>query len=193
MLTRLLTSFARRVPVFVTVEDLGRPRRWNVDEILARVENKVDPLESSSPDHWDKQGLYAWYVDAHGQDVLRKAGLYVRRDGLAYVGMTTKQNFKKRLKQQVDRKPRQETERPAGSADLRSRRAIQQRWRGGTPAPLHGGHDAGSVRLRGARSPRGARHHRGGGAMSQPERRPRQLTESQAAHRVDGARQDDAR
>lgn len=107
MLTGLLTSFARRVPVLVTVEDLGRPRRWNVDEILASVENKVshlESLESSSPAHLDKRGLYAWYVDAHGQDVLREAGLYVRCDGLAYVGMTTKQNFKRRLEQHIDRK-----------------------------------------------------------------------------------------
>ena len=86
MLTRLLNRLLDRYPETVTVEALSRPRRWNVDEILARVENKVsriESLESSSPDHLDKRGLYAWYADAHGADVLREAGLYVRRDGLA--------------------------------------------------------------------------------------------------------------
>lgn len=59
-------------------------------------------MKSSSPDHLDKRGLYAWYADAHGQDVLREAGLYVRRDGLAYVGMT-QASFAKRLRQHIDR------------------------------------------------------------------------------------------
>ena len=78
MLTRLLTRLLDGCPEIVTVEALGQPRRWNVES-----------LKSSSPDHLDKRGLYAWYADAHGQEVLREAGLYVRRDGLAYVGMTT--------------------------------------------------------------------------------------------------------
>lgn len=89
MLTRLLTRLARQVPVFVTVEALGRSRRWSVESV-----------KSSSADHLNKEGLYAWYADAHGQDVLREAGLYVRHDGLAYVGMTGK--FARRLEEHID-------------------------------------------------------------------------------------------
>ena len=91
MLTRLLNRLLDGCPETVTVEALGPPRRWNVES-----------LKSSSADHLDKRGIYAWYADAHGQDVLRKAGLYVRRDGLAYVGMT-EVSFAKRLKQHIDR------------------------------------------------------------------------------------------
>ena len=91
MLTKLLNRLLNGCPETVTVEALGRPRRWNVES-----------LESSSPDHLGKRGLYAWYADARGQEMLREAGLYVRRDGLAYVGMTAV-SFAKRLKQHIDR------------------------------------------------------------------------------------------
>ena len=35
-----------------------------------------------------QRGIYAWYADAGGQDILRQADLCVRRDGLVYVGST---------------------------------------------------------------------------------------------------------
>ena len=113
MLTWLLTRLFDGCPEIVTVEALSRPRRWNVES-----------LKSSSPDHLDKQGLYAWYADAHGQEVLREAGLYVRRDGLAYVGMTTV-SFAVRLRQQI---------RARKLEDLRDLRGVLTCVHGGSPS-----------------------------------------------------------
>ncbi len=114
MLTWLLTRLLDGYPEIVTVEALRRPRRWNVES-----------LKSSSPDHLDKRGLYAWYADAHGQRVLREAGLYVRRDGLAYVGMTTKQSFARRLEQHI---------RARKLEDLRDLRGVLTCVHGGSPS-----------------------------------------------------------
>ena len=113
MLTKLLTRLLDGCPEIVTVEALGQPRRWNVES-----------LKSSSPDHLDKRGLYAWYADAHGQEVLREAGLYVRRDGLAYVGMTTV-SFAVRLRQQI---------RARKLEDLRDLRGVLTCVHGGSPS-----------------------------------------------------------
>ena len=113
MLTRLLNRFLDGWPEFVAVESLGRPRRWDVES-----------LRSSSPDHLDKRGLYAWYADAQAREVLCEAGLYVRRDGLAYVGMT-KRCFARRLEEHID---------PNRARKLKDLRGILTCVHGGSPS-----------------------------------------------------------
>ena len=47
-----------------------------------------------------QRGIYAWYADAKGREVLRQAKLDVRDDGLVYIGMTTR-SFRKRTRGHV--------------------------------------------------------------------------------------------
>ena len=81
-------------------------------------------MRSSSPDHLDKRGLYAWYADAQAREVLREAGLYVRCDGLAYVGMT-KRCFARRLEEHID---------PNRARKLKDLRGILTCVHGGSPS-----------------------------------------------------------
>lgn len=46
--------------------------------------------------HVDAKGIYAFFADECGQDVLRRAGLAVRDDRLVYVGMT-EDSFRERV------------------------------------------------------------------------------------------------
>ena len=47
-----------------------------------------------------QRGIYAWFADSEAQDVLRRAKLRVRRDGLVYIGITTT-SFRERTSHHV--------------------------------------------------------------------------------------------
>ena len=68
----------------VSIDALGKGPRW-----------PVESFDSDCP-YRHRPGIYAWYADARVLELLRQAGLRVRSDGLAYVGMTSR-SFKERV------------------------------------------------------------------------------------------------
>ena len=69
------------------------------DTLDARPREDVDSMMTTRRKR-GQRGIYAWYADAEGQDILRRAGLCVRRDGLVYVGSTAI-SFRKRIRAHV--------------------------------------------------------------------------------------------
>ena len=85
MLGNLLNRLGQSAFGTVSIDALGEGPRWHVESFN----------RANCPD-LHRRGIYAWYADARGLELLRQAGLRVRPDGLVYVGMTSR-SFEERV------------------------------------------------------------------------------------------------
>ena len=88
MLERLFGFGRQRPQPDVSLDTLGARPREDVNFMMSIRRKR------------GQRGIYAWYADAGGQEILRQADLCVRRDGLVYVGSTTT-SFRERIRAHV--------------------------------------------------------------------------------------------
>ena len=78
-----------------------RPSDFSVSTrvLIAQPRKHIDTVLNNRRKR-GQRGIYAWFADSEAQDVLRRAKLRVRRDGLVYIGITTT-SFRERTSHHV--------------------------------------------------------------------------------------------
>ena len=73
----------------------------SIDALNGLPRESIDAMTATSRDR-SRRGIYAWYVNAKGRDILSQAKLEVRPDGLVYIGSTWT-SFRERTAQHKNR------------------------------------------------------------------------------------------
>ena len=99
----MITKLPLRAPK-VSMEDLKKQSHWRVERVKPPCFVPIDGhADASTPStHLEMRGIYGWYADDRGREILRRAGLEVKH-GWVYIGMTRAKNrsFRQRLGEHI--------------------------------------------------------------------------------------------